>query len=96
MLLEIKKEKNKYVLINPSKKVGAHFWVEIKANKITSNPRVVKKSDSNIYTTVKKMAKKYPENEFLKISLELTPNNYSSGGELRNETLLNKALVIKL
>ena len=96
MLLEIKKEKNKYVLINPPKKVGAHFWVEIEANKITSIPRVVKKYESNIYTTVKKMAKKYPENEFLKISLELTPNNYSSGGELRNETLLNKALAIKL
>lgn len=96
MLLEIKKEKNKYVLINPPKNVCAHFWVVIEANKTTSIPRVVKKSDSNIYTTVKKMATKYPENEFLKISFELTPNNYSSGGELRNETLLNKALAIKL
>jgi hypothetical protein len=41
------------------------------------------------------MALKYPENEFLKISLDLTPNNYSSGKELNNELLLNEALAEK-
>jgi hypothetical protein len=41
------------------------------------------------------MASKYPDNEFLKISLELTPNNYSSAEELKNESLLNEALADK-
>jgi len=96
MLLEIKKEKNRFVLVNPPKTAGLHFWVEIEDNKIISIPRENEKSDSEIYKAVKTMASKYPDNEFLKISLELTPNNYSSGGELKNETLLNEALAIYL
>jgi hypothetical protein len=95
MLLEIKKEKDKYVLINPPQKAGSHFWVEIEANKIISIPRDTKKTDSDIYKAVKVMASKYPDNEFLKISLELTPNNYSSAEELKNESLLNEALADK-
>jgi len=95
MLLEIKKEKDKYVIINPPQKVGSHFWVEIEANKIITIPKANKKSESNIYKTVKTMALKYPDNEFFKISLELTPNNYSADGGLNNKTLLNEALADK-
>ena len=66
--------------------------VEIEDDKIISIPMIRKNTDSNIYQVVKKMSSKYPENEFLKISLELTPNNYSDGLELTNDELLNKAL----
>jgi hypothetical protein len=92
MLLEIKKERNKYVLINPPKTVGSHFMVEIEADKIISIPMSRNNTDSNIYQVVKKMASKYPENEFLKISLDLTPKNYSDGLDLGNDKLLNEAL----
>jgi hypothetical protein len=95
MLLEIKKEKNKFVLINPPKKVGTHFWIETEANKIIPISKTAKKSNNYIYKAVKKMASKYPDNEFLKISLDLTPINYTYSTELSNEMLLNDALTEK-
>ena len=45
----------------------------------------------NIYKTLEQLAKKYPENDFLKLSLQLTPKNYAAGEGLNNKNLLNEA-----
>ena len=95
MLIEIKRENNKYVLLNPSKKAGSHFFVEVDSDKIIFIRKSRKETEGKVYKAVKKMALKYPDNEFLKISLDLTPINYTFESELSNEMLLNDVLAEK-
>lgn len=52
-------------------------------------------TESKVHKVLKRMVSKYPNNEFLKISLDLTPNNYIFESELTNEVLLNDALAQK-
>jgi len=92
MLLEIKKEKNKFVLLNPPKKAGAHFFIDTASGKIIPSKSSKKESAFQTYLSLKKLVEKYPNNEFLKLSLELTPKDYAPVGELSNEQLLNEAL----
>lgn len=91
MLLEIKKEKNKYILLNPPKKAGTHFYIDTATGKLIPGKRVTKAPIGNIYKTLEQLAKKYPDNDFLKLSLLLTPKNYAAGEALSNNNLLNEA-----
>jgi hypothetical protein len=92
MLLEIKKEKNKYVVKNPPTGAGSHFFVEIESDKIIRKDKPLKASSGKAFKAIKELAAKYPGNEFLKISLLLTPPTYEFGKELSDELLLNEAL----
>jgi glucose dehydrogenase len=91
MLLEIKKEKNKYILLNPPKKAGTHFYIDTANGKLIPGKRAKKAPAGNIYKTLEQLAKKYPGNEFLNLSLQLTPKNYSACEPLSNNNLLNEA-----
>ncbi len=91
MLLEIKKEKNKFVLLNPPKQAGTHFFIDMDTGKIIPGKESKYVPAPNIHKTVQQLANKYPGNEFLKLSLQLTPENYSTTGELSNDQLLNDA-----
>ena len=91
MLLEIKKEKNKYILLNPPKKAGTHFYIDTANGKLIPGKRAKKATTGNIYKTLEQLAKKYPGDEFLKLSLKLTPKNYEAGEALSNNNLLNEA-----
>ena len=95
MLLEIKKQKNKFVLLNPPKRAGAHFYIDTASGKIIPGNSSKNESQSQTYLSLKKMVEKYPNNDFLKLSLELTPKDYAPSGELSNEQLLNEALTEK-
>jgi len=91
MLLEIRKEKHKYVLVNPPEKMGAHFFIDTENGKIIPGHKKVPQQQSVAYQVVSEMAKKYPDNDFLKLSLQLTQKNYAAGEALSNNNLLNEA-----
>jgi len=95
MLIEIKRENNKYVLLNPPKKAGSHFYVDVDSDKIIPIRDRKKVVESKVHKELKQMVSKYPTNEFLKISLDITPINYTFELELSNEVLLNDALAQK-
>jgi hypothetical protein len=95
MLLEIKKEKNKYVMKNPPTGAGSHFFVEIETYKIIRKDKSGKTSTGKAYKAIKELAVKYPDDEFLKISLLLTPPTYEFEQESTDELLLNEALTEK-
>lgn len=49
-------------------------------------------SKGKAYNAVQELVAKYPDDEFLKITLKLTPPEYEFGNELTDEQLLNEAL----
>lgn len=91
MLLEIKKEKNRYVLLNPPKKVGSHFYIDMATGKIIPGKESKIEPSQSIHNAIQHLASKYPNNKFLEISLELTPKNYKTNEDLSNDQLLNDA-----
>jgi hypothetical protein len=92
MRLEIKKEKSKYIVLNPPLDAGTHFYVEVQPDKIIRKSKGLKRNLSNAHSILKNLVKKNPDNEFLKISLALTPSEYVFEKDLSDEQLINEAL----
>jgi hypothetical protein len=92
MRLEIKKEKSRYILLNPPADAGTHFYVDVQPDKIIRKNKGLKKDAPNAHSILKNLVEKNPDNEFLKISLSLTPAEYAFEKELSDEQLLNEAL----
>ena len=90
MLLEIKKERGRFIVLNPPENASNRFAVEV--SKIIDKPVRKRKGASKAYLELKKLAEKYPDNEFLQSSLKLFPPDYETGPDMQDDILLNEAL----
>lgn len=93
MLLEIKKEKGKFILMNPPENASDQFFVEV--SKIFEKESKYVESPGKAYTEIKRLAEKYPDNEFLAISAEMTPPDYQASDLENTEYLFQEALKYK-
>ena len=91
MLLEIKKEKNRYVVLYPQKKAGSQFYIDLANGKIIPGKDPKTETNPSIHNTIQHLANKYPNNKFLQLSLQLTPKSYKTAEDLSNDQLLNDA-----
>jgi hypothetical protein len=90
MLLEIKKEKGRFILLNPPENASNRFSVEV--SRIIDRPRGKRKGASKAYLELKELASRFPDNEFLQTSLQLFPPDYETGPDMQDDILLNEAL----
>jgi len=58
----------------------------------TNEMRSINDSEAKAYLELKKLAAKYPDNEFLQSSLKLFPPDYETGPDMQDDILLNEAL----
>lgn len=90
MLFEIKKEKGRYILLNPPENASNRFSVEV--SRIIDRPGRKRKGASKAYLELKELASRFPDNEFLQTSLQLFPPDYETGPDMQDDILLNEAL----
>lgn len=90
MLLEIKKEKGKFILMNPPENASDRFFVEV--SKIFDKETKKSKGSGKAFKEINRLAKKYPGNKFLAISSEMTPPDYQTSDLSDTDQLLNEAL----
>lgn len=90
MLLEIKKEKGRFILLNPPANASNRFFVEV--SKIIDDNKEKSAAPTKAYTEIKRLAEKYPDNEFFAISAEMTPPDYHTDDLADTKELLYDAL----
>ena len=95
MLLEIKKEKDKYILMNPPQKAGSHFYIQVEADKIIPRSKKKKTSATKAFAALQALAARYPDNVFLQTSIQLFTPDYETGPDMQDDILLNDALADK-
>ena len=86
MLLEIKKEKGRFILLNPPANTSNRFFIEV--SKIIDDVKKTSSAPTKAYTEIKRLAKKYQDNEFFAISAEMTPPDYHTDDLQNTESLL--------
>ena len=90
MLLEIKKEKGRFILLNPPANTSNRFFIEV--SKIIDDEKKISTAPTKAYSEIKRLAEKYPDNEFFAISAEMTPPDYHTEDLENTENLLKEGL----
>jgi hypothetical protein len=94
MILEIIKEGNKYILKSPPKHLGDHFYIEVDSKHITRNKKMNthKPKESTTYQQLKKLAARFPEDDFLRSTLAVTAIDYEHIQDKTDAEILYEAL----